>query len=118
MANLLPGKDPLHNHSRESDVRKWLQLRDLPSSSPFRFRVDDCHLSRAGMDYWQHLVWETVDDWAALLEKLPPGSTRWLFTKTATRDLRDPQYSRNDLLVFGCESQGLPNELLESHSGN
>lgn len=85
---------------------------------PLEFRVDNYHLRRAGMNYWQHLVWETVDDWAALLEKVSPGATRWLFTKTATRDFRDPQYSRNDVLVFGCKSQGLPSELLESHAGN
>ena len=29
--------------------------------------MDDRHLRRAGLDYWQHLDWETVDDWSALL---------------------------------------------------
>lgn len=82
---------------------------------PLGFRVDDYHLRRAGMDYWQHLVWEAVDDWASLLEKLPTNSTRWLFTKTATSDYRDAKYSPGDVLVFGCESQGLPRELLAEH---
>jgi len=83
---------------------------------PLGFRVDDYHLRRAGMDYWQHLVWETVDDWAALVERLPPQATRWMFTKTATCDYRKVRYSPGDVLVFGCESQGLPKELLEQHA--
>jgi tRNA (cytidine/uridine-2'-O-)-methyltransferase len=38
---------------------------------PLGFRLDDRHLRRAGLDYWQHLDWEAVDDWAALLSRLP-----------------------------------------------
>lgn len=82
---------------------------------PLGFRVDDYHLRRAGMDYWQHLNWEAVDDWDALLDKLPDTGTKWLFTKTATQDYRDVQYAPQDVLVFGCESQGLPSELREAH---
>src|SRR5436309_2732183 len=51
---------------------------------PLGFRVDDYHLRRAGLDYWQHLEWEVVDDWADLMSKLPPREP-YLFTKTATR---------------------------------
>jgi len=83
---------------------------------PLGFRVDDYHLRRAGMDYWQHLVWEVVDDWAALVERLPSRATLWMFTKTATCDYRKVRYSPGDVLVFGCESQGLPKELLEQHA--
>ena len=51
---------------------------------PLGFRVDDYYLRRAGLDYWEHLVWEAVDDWQELERKLP--SRMWLFTKTATQD--------------------------------
>jgi tRNA (cytidine/uridine-2'-O-)-methyltransferase len=37
---------------------------------PLGFRLDDRHLRRAGLDYWQHLDCEAVDDWAALLDGL------------------------------------------------
>jgi len=62
---------------------------------PLGFRVDDYHLRRAGMDYWQHLAWEVVDDWAALINQLPPDAVFWMFTKTATRDYREARFSRN-----------------------
>lgn len=80
---------------------------------PLGFRVDDYHLRRAGMDYWQHLEWEVVDDWAALCENLPV-ERHWYFTKKATRSYLEPALVEGDVLVFGRESQGLPDEILES----
>src|SRR5262245_35541905 len=47
---------------------------------PLGFRVDDYYLRRAGLDYWEHLEWQVVDNWADLLSALP-SSRRWLFTK-------------------------------------
>lgn len=79
---------------------------------PLGFRVDDYHLRRAGMDYWQHLEWEVVDDWTALCEKLPPDR-HWYFTKKATRSYLDSPLTEGDTLVFGRESKGLPDEILQ-----
>ena len=31
---------------------------------PLGFRMDEKALRRAGLDYWQHLNWKVVDDWA------------------------------------------------------
>jgi len=78
---------------------------------PLGFRVDDYYLRRAGLDYWEHLEWEVVDDWAALCERLPDRRF-WYLTKTATHHYTDVQYRRGDVLVFGCESSGLPPTLL------
>jgi len=84
---------------------------------PLGFRVDDYYLRRAGLDYWQHLEWEVVDDWAALVERLLAESTSsfYYFTKTATRSYTTAQFQQGDVLVFGNESQGLPPSLLESN---
>ena len=38
---------------------------------PLGFRIDDYYLRRAGLDYWEHLEWEAVDDWSALVNRLP-----------------------------------------------
>lgn len=82
---------------------------------PLGFRIDDAHLRRAGMDYWQHLMWQAVDDWKALVTALP-GGRRWLFTKNARRSYLEAAYQPGDVLVFGCESAGLPDSLLAAHS--
>ncbi len=81
---------------------------------PLGFRLDDYYLRRAGLDYWQHLEWEVVDDWQALLGKLPPRPP-WFLTKTAERSYADVRFADGDVLVFGNESQGLPASLLETH---
>jgi tRNA (cytidine/uridine-2'-O-)-methyltransferase len=81
---------------------------------PLGFRLDDRHLRRAGLDYWQHLDWQAVDDWAELLERLP-GCNPWFFSKHATTLYTAAAYAPGDVLVFGSESQGLPKTLLESH---
>jgi tRNA (cytidine/uridine-2'-O-)-methyltransferase len=78
---------------------------------PLGFRVDDYYLRRAGLDYWEHLEWEVVDDWPSLLARLPDRQP-WLFTKTAQRSYTSVQYAPEDVLVFGSESQGLPPSLL------
>ena len=79
---------------------------------PLGFRLDDYYLRRAGLDYWQHLHWQVVDDWSELSSQLQ-GKRFWLFTKKANRDFTSASFRQEDVLVFGCESRGLPNELLE-----
>ena len=81
---------------------------------PLGFRVDHRHLRRAGLDYWQHLVWETVDDWDSLRGRFPDRRP-WLFSKKADREYTDVEYAAGDVFVFGSESQGLPDSLLEAH---
>ena len=78
---------------------------------PLGFRVDDYYLRRAGLDYWEQLEWEVVDDWAVLCERLA-GRRFWYTTKTATCNYAEVQYARGDVIVFGCESRGLPPSLL------
>jgi tRNA (cytidine/uridine-2'-O-)-methyltransferase len=80
---------------------------------PLGFRVDDYHLRRAGLDYWERLEWEVVDDWSSLVAALP-GGRRWMFTKKAERSYLDVAYQPGDVLVFGSESAGLPDSLLSA----
>jgi tRNA (cytidine/uridine-2'-O-)-methyltransferase len=82
---------------------------------PLGFRLDDYYLRRAGLDYWEHLVWQTVDDWDALVAELPTHR-RWLFTKKAQRSYLDAAYEPGDVLVFGNESSGLPDAILDNQS--
>jgi len=80
---------------------------------PLGFRMDQRHLRRSGLDYWQHLQWEIVEDWSAFERRLPV-STKWFLTKTAGRCYTDADFRRGDVLVFGSETQGLPPSLLEA----
>ena len=82
---------------------------------PLGFRLDDYYLRRAGLDYWEHLEWEAVDDWAALAARLPLDRA-WYFTKTATQSYTSVPFQPGDVLVFGCETQGLPPSLLAENA--
>lgn len=85
---------------------------------PLGFLLDDYHLRRAGLDYWDELEWEAVDSWphlAARLAESGAGAT-WLFSARATCPYTDVAYARGDVLVFGSESRGLPSELTAAHA--
>ena len=79
---------------------------------PLGFQVGDRHARRAGLDYWEYLDWEAVDDWGTLCRRLP-GRAGWLFSKTASRLYTEAEYRPGDLLVFGSESRGLPRRMLD-----
>jgi tRNA (cytidine/uridine-2'-O-)-methyltransferase len=85
---------------------------------PLGFRVDDYYLRRAGLDYWELLNWEVVDDWASLCRRLEESSAgrMWLLSKKATRLYTDVRYARGDVIVFGCETQGLPDAMLDEYA--
>ena len=79
---------------------------------PLGFEVDDYQLRRAGLDYWQHLQWEAVDDWQSLAARVPLERA-WYFSKKARQSYVDVAYTPGDVLVFGCETQGLPDVMID-----
>jgi tRNA (cytidine/uridine-2'-O-)-methyltransferase len=81
---------------------------------PLGFRLDDRRLRRAGLDYWEHLEWEVIDDWAALVRRFPLFRP-WLFTKTASKLYTHAHYEQNDVLIFGSETRGLPPAILAEY---
>lgn len=85
---------------------------DLFLVKPLGFQLDHRRLVRAGMDYWQHLDCHTAADWNDLTLQLP--GHRWYFTKKAVKSYTDVQYQIGDVLVFGNESKGLPEFILDA----
>ncbi|MDC0574913.1 tRNA (cytidine(34)-2'-O)-methyltransferase [Pirellulaceae bacterium] len=80
---------------------------------PLGFELTEKRLRRAGLDYWQHLDLEIVDDWEQLLQRLPNLSP-WVFTKHASQCYVDATYGIGDTLIFGNESSGLPAHIHDS----
>ena len=79
---------------------------------PLGFRLDEKHLRRAGMDYWEHVDWEAVENWHDLKARLA-GTNFWYLTKTARRLVWDAEFQHGDVLVFGSETRGLPSSILQ-----
>jgi tRNA (cytidine/uridine-2'-O-)-methyltransferase len=77
------------------------------------FSTDDRQLRRAGLDYWQHVKVSYHSDLAALEALFPMA--RWHYTSAHADTLyTDVKYDRDDFLVFGKETAGLPKALLEA----
>ena len=82
---------------------------------PTGFSLDSKQIRRSGLDYWDDLAWELVDDWAQLIERLPTNRI-WLLTKFGNQAHCNVAFQLGDALVFGRESTGLPDWLHAQHS--
>lgn len=84
---------------------------------PLGFSLEERALRRAGLGYWQSLDVTTYPSWEDLLARnglaaSGPEPRLHLLTKKARRTYVEARYADGDYLVFGCESVGLPEELL------
>lgn len=82
---------------------------------PLGFSLDERALRRAGLGYWQSLDVTVHRSWDAFLAAAGPDARLHLLTKKARRTYAEARYEDGDYLVFGCESVGLPEELLAAH---
>ncbi|MGZ4031358.1 MAG: tRNA (uridine(34)/cytosine(34)/5-carboxymethylaminomethyluridine(34)-2'-O)-methyltransferase TrmL [Tumebacillaceae bacterium] len=81
---------------------------------PLGFSVDDKQLKRAGLDYWHLLDLHYYDSFDELQAKYPSG--RFFFATTkAEKSYTDFAYTQDDFFVFGKETRGLPDELIEKN---
>jgi tRNA (cytidine/uridine-2'-O-)-methyltransferase len=87
---------------------------ELHLVEPLGFRMDDRELKRAGLDYHEYARVAVHRDWAACRAALDKeGSRRWFALTTAgSRSLFDAQFGPGDILVFGCETAGLPEAIV------
>jgi len=88
---------------------------ELHLVEPLGFRMDDRELKRAGLDYHEYArvaVHRDFDACRAALGPGAPGRRWWAFTTQAKGSLFDARFQPNDVLVFGCESVGLPDAIV------
>ncbi len=81
---------------------------------PLGFEVSDKYLKRAGLDYWHFVEISYYENIEALFVKFPQARY-FFFTTKAKYTYSDVQYREGDFLVFGKETQGLPEPLLRDH---
>lgn len=80
---------------------------------PLGFRIDNKELKRAGLDYHEYADMRVHKDWAACLAHLA-GRRLFALTTRGTRRPSEVQWRENDVLVFGAETRGLPQAVLDS----
>jgi len=81
------------------------------------FRIDEKAVRRAGIDYWHLVRVERHLDLAHFQNAVPDA--RWiLLSASAERSYLDANFQPGDALIFGRESVGLSQQLLDEHPGS
>lgn len=80
---------------------------------PLGFSIADRDLKRAGLDYWSAVTLRVHPSLTAFLAEW--SGALWLFSTRAQRRFDTAAYAFGDALVFGKETSGLPQTLLDAH---
>ena len=79
---------------------------------PLGFKLDDKYLKRAGLDYWHLMKIVTYSDFDEF-KKEKKNRRVISFSKKNGLYLRDFKFQKNDVLLFGREDNGLPDQIIE-----
>lgn len=79
---------------------------------PLGFSLADRYLKRAGLDYWNLMEYHVWPDFETFLKQFPDARMHFATTK-APKGYYEAEYRDGDFLVFGKETRGLPENLLE-----
>lgn len=81
---------------------------------PLGFSLDEKQLRRAGLDYW-HLVdlviWESYEEFV----EANAGARIFYATTKTTQRYSDIEFKENDFIMFGPESRGIPEDILNAN---
>ena len=81
---------------------------------PMGFTIDDKKLKRAGLDYWHELditYYENLEEFL----RINANEQMYFYSTKAPRAYTEVTYPERVFLVFGKETQGLPEALLEQN---
>ena len=87
---------------------------------PLGFKLEDRYLKRAGLDYWPHVslhVWPDMAHFLADRQATRPGA-RLVITssKKGGQPCHHFPFQMDDILIFGKETAGLPDEVRDLSS--
>ena len=80
---------------------------------PLGFSLDDRSLKRAGLDYHEYATLRIHENWAACLQELQ-GRRMFAASTRGSQRYDTVAYQPEDVFVFGPETRGLPQEILET----
>lgn len=91
---------------------------------PLGFDVDDRSLRRAGLDYHDQAFLQVHEDWASCLSVLAgdvasaPPRRLFAMTTKGSRPYHAVAFQPDDVIVLGCETKGLPPEILATFNND
>ena len=91
---------------------------DLHLVGDLGFKITDTNLKRAGLDYWDHLTWthhSTIGQWQ---NEIQNPKRVFYFSAKADKYYDEVEYELGDWFVFGKETKGLPDDLMQQNKDN
>lgn len=84
---------------------------------PLGFSLREREVKRAGLDYWQHVDLHVWPSWQKFEVELPKLGDAYFFATQATQTFWDAPLgnSKDVVLVFGKETTGLSDDILERY---
>ncbi len=82
---------------------------------PTGFDLDHPETRRAGLDYWEHVDLWSHPDWFAFRDAVSRERCLY-FSSHGAQSYLDADYRSNSVLVFGNETAGMPQRILEKHA--
>ncbi|MGJ8674210.1 tRNA (cytidine(34)-2'-O)-methyltransferase [Rubritalea sp.] len=82
---------------------------------PLGFLIDEKTVKRAGLDYWKDVdlvIWES---WEEFYRSVTDKKRMFLLTTKATKAHWEVEFQEDDYLLFGRETRGLAEDLIEHH---
>ncbi len=81
------------------------------------FSLDESSVKRAGLDYWEKLELHLHEDWVSFRKSCKTSLSSvgkiLCFTRFAKKVYTEHIFSAEDTFVFGSESKGIPNTILD-----
>lgn len=88
---------------------------ELHLVGPLGFKITEKAVKRAGLDYWPYVKLFEHASFDDYLAKAKPENI-WFIETNGTRNYSEAQYGPNDAIVFGQETKGISDEILNRYS--
>lgn len=84
---------------------------------PLGFSIRDKFLKRAGLDYWKYLNLTLYENYDDFLDRNKGANIYYSTTKT-DRKYSDVKFKDGDFIMFGPETRGIPEDILDKNPEN
>ena len=85
---------------------------------PLGFKITDKELKRAGLDYWHLLDVEEYENRNIFVETPRRGVSTWFISTRGEKNIWDVEFDLGDFLIFGSETKGLSEEILNANKNS
>lgn len=83
---------------------------------PYGFDLSEKAVRRAGLDYWKHVSLFEYNSFEEFLKiNKPTPESLFFFSKFAQKNYYEGNYKKDCYLIFGSETMGLPNHIVEAY---